>query len=141
MTRRTPIEDKLVLCYEKHPVQFLRGNGINSVPEAACLWRPSSRRNGFPMHHPRTIDRELPQWGVVALLIGLGLAQYILSPMPVFYFGELTGLEKASEFQRTVELYYAPLQWLYDHVAIVESFYDAYGELFDDMAELLTGND
>jgi len=60
-------------------------------------------------------------YGFPVATLSILLLLYVLSPGPVVKF-----LINPNQPSKPVEMFYAPLQWAYDHVPGVEQFYDWY---------------
>lgn len=57
------------------------------------------------------------------------LAGYVLSPGPMLRLMD-SGLGGGG-FENFLQVFYAPLEWLYNHVELVESFYDWWFGMWD----------
>lgn len=58
--------------------------------------------------------------------VGIVVTLYVLSPGPIL----LLAIQSNTKLGKQFDLIFAPLQYLYDHVAAVEHFYDWYLGLF-----------
>ena len=63
-------------------------------------------------------------WSLAVLVL------YILSPGPLENWTGIIGEDFPPWSEFAFDIYYAPLEWLYDNVETVEQFYDWYMPLF-----------